>query len=182
MFRWSSGLVRGLRRMGSMRTFATDRRPAAPRPFRDVLNGFEDAMLLTSSELRPGRLRGRSLLIARLDDDATFWLFAAAEDGRVREVLHDAESYVVCLSPRHQVFMRGRIAIVDDMERFGTLWNEEARLRFRAEDADADVLLLAFMPETAEYWDHSGMKGLRYYLDAERTSFRGDLVIPTSAR
>ena len=83
----------------------------------EVMADFDDAMLLTTSDLKPGRLRGRPMHVAEVEADGTLWLFACADGERGREAMADSEAYLVCQSPHHQVFLRGRVTVVGDHAR-----------------------------------------------------------------
>jgi general stress protein 26 len=135
---------------------------------------FDDAMLLTTSDLKPGRLRGRPMHVAEVEADGTLWLFACADGDRGREAMTDSEAYVVCQSPHHQVFLRGRVTMVGDHARIDALWNDVLDRSLPKKTDDRSLCLLRFTTEEGELWDHSAMKGERYFLDVARHSFTGE--------
>jgi general stress protein 26 len=137
----------------------------------DVLEEFHDAILLAASELKPGRLRGRPMAIADVEPDGTLWFFATVDTPKSRETIASGEAYVVCQSAARQVFMRGALRAIADRGRIDAVWDEAMERRLGVGRNDPRLCLVRFIAEEGEHWDHSGMKGARYFLDPVAGSF-----------
>lgn len=157
-----------------MSTAAPETRRSTIHKLIDVLEGFEDAMLMTTSEMRPGRLHGRPMRIAAVEPDGSLWFFASSRSEKVAETLEEAEAHVVCQASDKQVMLHGTIGICRDAQRIAKLWSKPFEEWFPAGLNDPALLLLHFVPVDGEYWDHTGMRAARYYLDPENACFTGE--------
>jgi len=119
---------------------------AGDRGIHEVLDGFDDAVLMTSSETSPGQVHGRPMRIAEVDEDGTLWFFTSIDSAKVREALLDSQAYVVCQSSSRQVILNGKIGVVIDRMRIDQLWGHQLETWFPEGKDDPTLGLLHFAP------------------------------------
>jgi general stress protein 26 len=140
-----------------------------------LLREFDSATLITRSRL--GSLHGRPMSIAHVDDDVTLWFITSVASAKVEEVAEDARAMVTLQSPSRFLCLNGRAELVFDPERIRALWKESYRVWYSSE-RDPDIVLVRLTPFDAEYWDHSGLQGLKTVLQAARAYVTGQPIEP----
>lgn len=142
--------------------------------FRDVLEHFDNAMLVTRSS--DGTLRGRPMAIARSEADGTLWFFTSVESGKVDEILSDPRCAAVMQGSLRYLSLSGQAELVRDRKRIDDLWQRPYEAWFKQGKDDPDLALIHFVAAEGEYWDSSGAKGLRYVFEVAKALARGDTV------
>jgi general stress protein 26 len=144
---------------------------AMPRPgatasdhLRTMLDGFDNAMLVTRGS--DGRMHSRPLAVAHVDGIVLYFA-TALESPKVKEIEADPRVNV-CLQGGGDRFVSivGTARVVRERSRIEGLWSEPWKLWFPEGKTDPSLCLLRVEPEEAEYWDHSGAKGLRFLFQA----------------
>ena len=138
-----------------------------------LLEGFEDAILMTKAAEEPFRLHGRPMRIAQVEEDTSLWFFTGIDSGKVREVLADAEGYVVAQKSSKQVVLRGSFMITKSPEKIESLWSKPLEVWFPGGPSDSNVCLLRFLPSEAEFWDNSGVKGMKFLWESTKAFVSG---------
>lgn len=146
--------------------------------FRELLSKFDTAMLITR---RPGlEFHGRPMAIARVDGDATMWFVTSIEAPKLVELSSDPLALVCLQGHSRFVTVNGKIDVVRDKKKIDELWRETFRVWFEGKD-DPKLVLLRLTPYEGEYWDQSGIRGLKYAFRAakalvkdERPDVHGD--------
>ena len=141
-----------------------------------LLREFDSGTLITRS--RGGSLHGRPMSIAQVDDDVTIWFITSIASAKAEEVAEDARATVTFQSPSRFLCLNGNAELVFDPERIRALWKESYRVWYRSE-RDPDIVLVRLTTFDAEYWDRSGMQGLKTVLQAARAYVTGQ---PLEAR
>jgi general stress protein 26 len=135
-----------------------------------LLRNFEAATLVTRA--RTGGLHGRPMSIAAVDDDVTLWFVTSIRSAKADEVAEDSRAMVTLQDSSRFLCLNGNIELVFDPERIRALWRESYRVWYAGEH-DPDIVLLRFTGFDAEYWDNSGLTGLKYALHAARAYVTG---------
>lgn len=135
-----------------------------------LLRDFDSATLVTRS--RGGSLHGRPMAIARVEDNATLWFITSVGSAKADEVAEDARAMVTLQSASRFVCINGNAELVFDPEQIRSLWKEEYRVWYQSE-RDPDIVLVRFSSFDAEYWDNSGVQGLKYVFQAARAYVSG---------
>lgn len=135
-----------------------------------MLREFDSATLITRS--RAGCLHGRPMSIAQVDDDVTIWFITSVASAKVEEVAEDARATVTLQSPSRFLCLNGNAELVFDPERIRELWKESYRVWYRSE-RDPDIVLVRLTTFEAEYWDRSGLQGLKTAFHAARAYVTG---------
>lgn len=145
--------------------------------FRDVLEHFDNAMLVTRAS--DGTLRGRPMAIARSEGDGTLWFFTSIDTGKVDEILSDAHCAAVMQGSLRYLSLSGRAELVHDRKRIDDLWQRSYGAWFKQGKDDPHLALIRFLPSEGEYWDSSGTNGLRYVFEVAKALARGGAVDPS---
>jgi general stress protein 26 len=135
-----------------------------------MLRDFSEATLVTRS--RSGSLHGRPMSIAQVDDNVTLWFITSVASAKVDEVADDARATVTLQSSARFICLNGNAELVFDPERIRTLWRDAYAIWFNGE-SDLDIVLVRFHAFDAEYWDKSGVHGLKQALQAARAYVTG---------
>jgi general stress protein 26 len=112
-------------------------------------------------------IRARPLTIAEFDGE-TLWFATAIDSGKVDEIENDSSVAVVFAARRRYASISGRAAVVRDRARVRKLWKESWRPFFPDGPEDASIVLLQVRVESGDYWDLTGLSGVRYALHALR--------------
>jgi general stress protein 26 len=134
------------------------------RHFLDVIHGFDTAMLVTRTD--DGAMRSRPLMVAECRDDGTLYFATSAESGKVHELERDPHVNVTLQGERQYASLSGRGEILRDRALVDRLWTETWKVWFPAGKDDPHLCILAVHPHSAELWDNSGARGVRYFLKA----------------
>ena len=131
----------------------------AEEHFREVLKGFEQAMLVTHSD--EIGMHARPMAIAGSEDDGSVWFISGEDTPKVAELHHDRTTLAVMQSGVKSLAISGRSELTRDRDKIHALWKETFRAWFEGKD-DPNILLIRLRPEQAEYWDNSGLKGIKF--------------------
>jgi general stress protein 26 len=131
---------------------------------------FSSAMLVTHQ--RNGALHARPMALASKEADGILWFITSKSSPKVEELVEDARALVSFQDQRKFAALNGFVELTDDPEKIRELWKESYRAWFGTQE-NPEVLLLRFTPYDAEYWDNSGMNGLRYIFRATRALLNG---------
>ena len=147
--------------------------PASPETVShlvSLLRDFDTATLITRA--RGGCLHGRPMSIARVDNDVTIWFITSVASAKADEVAEDARAMLTLQSAARCVCINGRAELVFDPQQIQSLWKDEYRVWYQGEK-DPDIVLVRFNAFDAEYWDNSGITGLKYAFQAARAYVTG---------
>lgn len=139
---------------------------------RTVLKTFDTAMLVTHAP--EGRLRGRPMALAGVDEDGKLWFFTQNDTGKTHEIENDAEVNIVCQRDGDAyASISGRATISHDQAKINELWKESFKVWFSLGKVDPSLALISILPEDGEYWENGGLKRVKYLLDAVRAYATG---------
>jgi general stress protein 26 len=141
------------------------------KTFREVLEHFDNAMLVTRSS--DGFLRARPMAIARSEGDGDLWFFTSIESGKVDEILSDPRCAAVMQGSLRYLSLSGRAELVRDRKKIDDLWQPTYSVWFKNGKDDPNLVLIHFLAEEGEYWDSTGIKGLRYMFEVAKALVRG---------
>lgn len=144
------------------------------KTFHEVLEHFENAMLVTRST--DGFLRARPMAIAKSESDGDLWFITHFESGKVDEIMSDPRCSAVMQGMTRYLSLSGRAEIVKDRKKLEELWKPTYDAWFEKGKDDPDLALLHFKAEEGEYWDNSGTKGLRYMFEVAKALVTGGTV------
>lgn len=130
-----------------------------------MLTKFDNAMLVTR---RPGsELHGRPMAVAHVDSDGTMWFMTSIDAPKLVEIGADP-NVLVCLQGGFRfATVNGLVEVVRDRRKIDELWKDTFRVWFDGKE-DPKLVLLRLVPNTGEYWDQSGVRGLKYAFRAAK--------------
>lgn len=136
----------------------------------DILAEFDNAMLVTRSER--DEMRSRPMAIADCTDAARLWFVTRSDSGKIDELTDFPNVNVSMQDGAHFLSITGTARICRDHERLRELWSLPMKAWFEGPD-DPCIVLLEIVPTHAEYWDHSGLKGVKLLLAGARAAITG---------
>src|SRR5262249_30993628 len=132
---------------------------------------FDTAMLVTRGV--DGTLRGRPLTVAKEYDDGRVFFAIRVESLHVRELESDPQVAVVFQDDRRHVSLSGTARLRRDRALVDELWSETWRLWFPHGPEDPNLAIVEVRPTSGEYWDSTGLAGMRYLFAAMKAYAMG---------
>ena len=123
-----------------------------------LVQGFDRAMLVS----RCGdAMRSRPMTVANTEDSKRLWLLSGIVGDRIEELSHDPNVNVVMQDGVRFCSVTGtaRVARPTGDE---SIWNEQQRAWLAHDSHRSSLILIEVAPHYAEYWDRSGLRGLRF--------------------
>ncbi|HKU43919.1 MAG TPA: pyridoxamine 5'-phosphate oxidase family protein [Polyangiales bacterium] len=133
----------------------------AEQNFFEILKGFDTAMLVTHGST--AGLHARPMAIARAEDDGSIWFITGGDTPKVFELEKDSTILAVMQGEKKSLSVGGRAELSRDRDKIHELWKEAFRAWFKGKD-DPNIVLIKMTPVEAEYWDNSGLSGLKFAL------------------
>jgi general stress protein 26 len=146
--------------------------------FREIIECFRDAMLITFTEDQ--HPHSRPMRIADITEDATVWFATNRYSPKVDEIVHDSQVAITMQGAGKFVSLNGRAMLVEDRERIQQLWREEWKTWFAKGPTDPLIILLAVLPEAGEYWDASGQAAKHLMFEPDRKTFSSIIELDES--
>jgi general stress protein 26 len=142
---------------------------------RELLADFDTAMLVTRTA--EGSLRGRPLTVAHVHDAATddvkVYFATSVESPKVGELQADAHVAVTFQDDKRYVSLSGTARLSRDRALIDRLWAEPWKVWFPKGKDDPTLAILIVTPEAGEYWDQTGLAGLRYLVSSVKAYAAG---------
>lgn len=140
--------------------------------FQELLENFSTAMLVTRTET--GELRCRPMTIAEVHDDGNVVFVTSIDDAKAEEIRNDANVCVSLQKGQKYVSLSGTAELVQDRERLKSMWNEAWKVWYPDGPDSPEVTLLKVNATVGEYWDVSGLNGVKYLYRAGKAYFSGE--------
>ncbi|MGB7327328.1 MAG: pyridoxamine 5'-phosphate oxidase family protein [Rubripirellula sp.] len=138
----------------------------------DILNDFDTAMLVTRGD--DGSLDARPMAVAQVEDDGQVWFVTDRNSGKIADLMLDSDVAVAMQSSNKFVSLSGTAHAVDDRAKLDELWSEAWKVWFPEGKASDSIVLLKVEPTRGEYWDNSGLTGVKYMLKAGKAYLQGE--------
>ncbi|MCC9602764.1 pyridoxamine 5'-phosphate oxidase family protein [Stieleria sp. JC731] len=145
----------------------------------DLIGDFRNAMLTTRTS--QGELDARPMAIAEVEDDGTLWFVSDRSSGKIADLMLDQDVAVTMQSSSKFVSISGQCQAVEDRQKIEQLWSEAFKVWFPEGKADPSIILLRVDPVRGEYWDNSGVQGLKYLIKAGKAYLQGERPSPDDA-
>jgi general stress protein 26 len=137
-----------------------------------LLQDFDYAMLVTRTT--DGELRSRPMAVAEIEPEGLMWFLTERHSGKIGELAADNHVNVAMQSSNKFVSISGRATPLVDHRKVEDLWNEAWRVWFPGGKDDPTLILLRVQGEKGEYWDNSGVSGIKYLIEAGRAYLSGE--------
>jgi general stress protein 26 len=138
---------------------------------RELLEDFDSAMLVTRTAA--GELRSRPMAVADVEPSGLLWFVTERHSGKLEEIARDSHVNVSMQSRMKFVSISGTAVAVDDPRKVAEVWNEAWKVWFPGGKDDPCLTLLKVHAEQGEYWDNSGMSGIKYLIEAGKAYLSG---------
>lgn len=138
----------------------------------NIIHDFENAMLVTKSD--DGSLDARPMAVAKAKGDGELWFVSDRSSGKIADLMLDRDVAVTMQSSRKFVTISGECRVVDDQAMIEELWKETWRVWFPGGKSDPSIVLLKIQPQHGEFWDNSGVAGLKYLIKAGKAYLQGE--------
>jgi general stress protein 26 len=144
---------------------------ATDHKLHDLLKDFGVAMLVTRTT--EGQLRARPMAVADVQADGTLWLMTDRHSGKMDEIARDSHVNVTMQSSMKFVSLSGTATAVDDRRKVAELWKESWKIWFPRGKDDPNLVLVQIRGDAGEYWDNSGISGIKYLIEAGKAYLNG---------
>ncbi len=143
-----------------------------------LVQGFDRAMLVS----RCGEeMRSRPTVVANTDDTRRLWLLSGIVGDSLDELSQDPHVNVVMQDGARFCSVTGT-ACVARPTGDEPIWNDQQRAWLAQSRRHTSVVLIEVAPHYAEYWDRSGLHGLRFRYAAVRIRARFERASRPTAR
>ncbi len=137
----------------------------------DLVKHFETAMVITH---RPGgSVHARPMAVAQLEAGLDAYFATDVDSPKVAEIVADPRIAIAFQGKSEDAVIYGRAAIVRDRDLIHKLWAESWRLWFPGGKDDPRICLVRIDAEEGEYWDRSGVEGLRFLFEGTKAILQG---------
>lgn len=153
-----------------------DARPKEMAKLRELVDGFDHAMLVTRSE--DGEVRARPMRIVAQQSGGTLVFVTHRGDEKVDEMASSPQVCVTLQDGRRFVSLSGEASLDDSSDRIGLYYDVTWEPWFPEGVADPDILLVDVAPTHAEYWDGSGLDRLTFVFAAAKAMAKGESLTP----
>ena len=137
---------------------------ASRKHLDDLIASFATAMLVTRSQ--DGAMRARPLTVAGHEPGGQVYFSTNVDSPKVDEIEDDAHVVVTFQSAHKYASLSGTARLSRDRSLIERLWKESWKVWFPAGKEDPALAILIVSPAAAEYWDQTGLAGMRYVLRA----------------
>lgn len=155
-----------------MRTASNDDANDDRHALYDLLKEFHIAMLVTRGA--DGTLHARPMSVAKLEHDGSAYFATNMQSPKIDEIAQDPAAAVSFQSSTVFASLTGTASVVRDRAVISELWSESWRVWFPRGKDDPDLCLIKLDPTEGEYWDNSGMKGIKYAFAAAKAYLSGE--------
>jgi general stress protein 26 len=130
----------------------------------DLLKGFDTAMLVTYPTGGPAH--ARPMAVAELRPDVDTYFVTSIDSPKIEEIEENPSVTLTFQSATQFASLSGRVRVVRDRALIERFWKAAWKAWFPQGRDDPTITLLKFDAERGEYWDDSGLHGLKYLFDA----------------
>ena len=113
------------------------------------------------------------MAVADIDAHGAVWLMTQRDSPKIQEITEHRQVNLSMQSSTKFVSLSGLARPVEDRRRIDELWSDSWKIWFPQGKHDPTLQLLTVQGETGEYWDNSGINGIRYLIDAGRALLTG---------
>jgi general stress protein 26 len=142
----------------------------------ELLEDFDTAMLVTHSD--DGESHARPMAVAELRPGADAYFVTAIDSPKVAEIEANPKVTLTFQSAKQFATVSGRMSVMRDRALLDGLWKEAWKVWFPRGKSDPSLAVLRLDPEHGEYWDNTGIQGLKYAFEATKAYATGTTPTP----
>jgi general stress protein 26 len=129
--------------------------------------------MLVSHESDIG-LHARPMAIAELKPDTEAYFATDRRSPKIAEISRDPNVLLTFQNASEYASLSGRAFVVTDRSTIERLWSNAWRVWFPGGKDDPNLVLLKVEPISGEYWDNSGIEGLKYVFEGLKAVLKGE--------
>lgn len=137
----------------------------------ETLKEAGTVMMMTRAS--DGSLHGRPMSVAHLDDDNTLYFATSLGSTKILELERDPRIDLVFSSKLRHATIAGHAKVTTDRALIDKLWTDAWKIWFPEGKSDPDIAIVVVDPERGEYWDQTGLKGLKFAYRAAKAFVTG---------
>jgi general stress protein 26 len=139
--------------------------------YRELVDDFDTAMLVTK---RGAELRARPMAIGSCDEDGRLSFLTSIDSGKLEEITDEPFVNLTLQGENRYLSISGTAMVSRDRQKIDDLWSPAYKVWFPEGKNDPTVTVLEVVPTYAEYWDNSGVNGVRTLLELGRAVVAGE--------
>jgi general stress protein 26 len=136
----------------------------------ELIKDFRTAMLTTRTP--DGGVHIRPMAVAKLERDEELYFATGLTTPKVDEIVKNNQVSVSFQSGSEFAALYGTARVLKDRALIEELWSEAWCVWFPGGKEDPNLCVLAVTPTSAEYWDSSGLEGLKYLYEGLKAVFQ----------
>lgn len=146
----------------------------------ELTKDFKTAMLVTREP--NGDIHARPMAVAEMNPDADAYFSTSIESPKIAEIEADPRVLITFQGRNEFATIEGTATVVRDRALVDRLWAEDWRLWFPEGKDDPTLCLLRVSAERGEYWDTSGVQGVRFLFEGMKAIFQGRQPVKDAAQ
>jgi len=139
--------------------------------YLEIVENFDSAMLVTQ---RGSELRARPMAIARCSKRGRLSFLTSIESGKLDEITDEPFVNLSMQGDSQFMSISGTAVVSREREKVDELWSPTYRVWFPDGKDDPTVTVLEVVPTYAEYWDNSGVEGVKSLLEIGKAAIAGE--------
>ena len=144
---------------------------AQKKHLEKLIESFRTAMLVTRTS--DGALRARPLALAEVHDQGALYFATSVDSAKVTELETIPGVAVTLQASDKYISVTGDASVSRDRALIERLWSEAWRVWFPGGKDDPTLSIIIVTPHAAEYWDQTGLKGIKYLFEAAKAYAKG---------
>ena len=136
-----------------------------------TISHYDTALVITYRA--DDNAHARPMAVAQLQANLDAYFATSIDSPKVAEIEADPHIVVAFQSESEHAVIYGTATIVRDRDLIHKLWSESWRLWFPGGRDDPSICLVRVDAEEGEYWDRSGVEGLKFIFEAGNAIVEG---------
>ena len=137
----------------------------------DLVKHYVTALVITYRA--DGNAHARPMAVAQLQANLNAYFATNIDAPKVAEIEANPRIVVALQSESEHAVIYGKATIVRDRDLIHKLWSESWRLWFPEGKNDPSICLVRVDAEEGEYWDRSGVEGVKFIFEAGNAIVQG---------
>ena len=135
----------------------------------ELLNDFDTAVLVTHAERK---IHARPMRVVSIEGSQIVFV-TGINSSKADEIAANPDIGLIFQASKKHVVVNGKATIIKNRVLIDELWSETWRVWFPQGKDDPNICLISITANEAEYWDNSGIEGLKYIFSAAAAYFKG---------
>lgn len=141
------------------------------RHLYDLTSRFKEAMLVTRAT--DGSFHARPMAVAELQPDADACFSTSLDSPKIAEIAANPDVLITFQSRSEFATIQGTAKVVTDRSEIDRLWSDSWKIWFPQGKDDPNLCLLKVTAARGEYWETSGVEGLKFVVEAVKARLAG---------